>query len=84
MSKLIDELRQYALMTANQIKVDAGSDEILEQKAYERVKTFAGIICPVCWVKEESKSELEIEAYANESNAYKCKKCGFSSIFPKP
>ena len=84
MSALTDELRQHALMTANRMKVDAEKGEESVQKAYERVKSFEGVICPVCWVKDECKSELVTEAKASEANAYKCAKCGFNSVLPKP
>ena len=56
-------------------------DEI--ERAYERVKTLTEANCPACWIKEQRVSELEINAYANEVNSYKCKKCGFSGVFPK-
>ena len=83
MSDLIDELRQHALMCANDIKRlnPERADEV--EKAYARVETFSGINCPACWVKDERTSSLEIEATANEANIYKCRQCGFCGAFPK-
>jgi len=79
----VEELRQHALMCANDIKKlnPEKSDEA--EKAYGRVKTFSGSNCPACWVKDEKSSSLEIEAYANETNFYRCRVCGFGDVFPK-
>ena len=83
MSDLIDELRQHALMCANEIKRlnPEKSDEV--EKAYDRVRTFSGSICPVCWVKDEKSSALKIETEAYETYYYKCGLCGFGGAFPK-
>ena len=83
MSDLVDELRQHALMCANDIKRlnPEKSDEV--EKAYGRVKTFSGNNCPACWVKDDKSSPLEIEVYANEANIYRCRLCGFDGAFPK-
>lgn len=84
MSVTSDELRQYALMTANQTKIDAEANEELVQKAYERVKSFEGVNCPICWVKAGSKFPLKIDAHADNENVYRCQNCGFSSVLPRP
>lgn len=83
MSDLGNELRQHALMCANEIKRlnPDKTDEV--ERAYDRVKTFAGNICPACWVKDEKAFALEVEAYAIEANYYRCRQCGFSGAFPK-
>jgi len=83
MSDLVNELRQYALMCANELKKlnPEKHDEI--ENAYARVKTFTGNICPMCWVNNEKAFSLEIEAKASEANYYRCKQCEFGGIFPK-
>ncbi len=75
MSALMDELRQHALMHANKMQ---------RAEAYSRVKTLPDEACPVCWVEKEDESRLEIEAYATNVNLYRCKKCDFRCVLPKP
>lgn len=81
MSDLVNELGQHALMCANEIKRlnPDKSDEVGE--AYDRVKVFAGNICPACWVKDAQMFVLEIEAVANKAKCYRCRHCGFSGVF---
>jgi hypothetical protein len=83
MSALIEELRQHALMIANEIKRNEKDHERLAEVAYERVKTFDGKVCPQCWVNNGLKSKINIVASANETNSYKCEACSFEGIFPK-
>ena len=84
MSAHIGELRQHALMVANRTKMDASNDDESVRKAYARAKTFDGEACPECWVNDECTSGLVLEAYSGEVNAYKCKRCGFKTVLPKP
>lgn len=83
MSDLINELRQHALMCANEIKRLNPEKSNEAEKAYGRVRTFSGSICPVCWVRDEQSSTLNIETYAKETNYYRCRLCGFGGAFPK-
>ena len=82
MSKLTDELRQHALGCATEIQRE-NPDSPVVVAAYARVKTFAGEICPVCWVTEERNSPLAVETYGAEINCYRCEVCGFGGPFPK-
>lgn len=80
---LINELRQHALMIANEIKRLRPLNVNEIERAYARVKTFDGVKCPKCWVTNEKESELIIDMQANEVNSYKCDQCGFNEILPK-
>lgn len=80
---LIDELKQHALMAANEIKRQARNGDEVVALAYERAKLLDAAICPSCWVRKGDRSELELEASATESNIYKCGKCEFFSALPK-
>lgn len=82
MSELIDELRQHALMCANNAQ-NANPDTDTTRVAYARAKTFTGINCPECWVREEHAFKLEVEAHASDSDLYRCKNCDFEGVFPK-
>lgn len=82
MSDLTDELKQLALMCANDFKRQNPDDSDEVDKAYARVKSFDGVICPVCWVKDGKSISLEVTALASQSNIYKCKLCGFSETLP--
>ena len=83
MSELTDELRQHALMCANKLK-RVNPDGSVANAAYARVKTFAGEMCPWCWVSEGLNIKLEIEARATEVEAYCCNKCSFRAALPNP
>jgi len=82
MSELIDELRQHALMCANDIQ-NSDPDSDASRVAYARVKTFEGINCPKCWVCEQRTIELVIQAHSTNTDFYQCGKCGFSGVFPR-
>lgn len=82
MSDLVDELKQHALMYANEIR-KSNAEESIVHHAYSRIKTLVGNNCPVCWVKSEKSSPLEVTAHAREVDIYKCRECGFSGAFSK-
>lgn len=81
MSDLVDELKQHALMYANEIR-ESNAEKSIVHHAYSRIKTLAGNNCPVCWVKSEKSSPLEV-THAREVDIYKCRVCGFSGAFSK-
>lgn len=78
MRELIDELRQHALICANEIK-RLNSEESVA--AYARAKTLAGAICPVCCVKNGLNIKLEEDIGANATSLYRCNNCGFYGAF---
>lgn len=83
MSDLVDELRQHALECANDIRRINPENSNGVEKAYSQALSFSGSNCPICWVKDEKSSPLEIEAYGDEENIYRCRLCGFGGAFPK-
>ena len=82
MSDLVNELRQHALMYANEIR-KSNAEKSIVHHAYRRIKTLVGNNCPVCWLKSEKSSALEVTAHAREVDIYKCRECGFSGAFSK-
>ena len=83
MAKLVEELRQHALMIANDIRRLHNLDIHNKKAAYQRATSLHSVSCPNCWVKNGETSKLEIDAYANDTNLYICKKCGFNAVLPK-
>lgn len=83
MSGLIEELRQLALMAANDVQWFNKADSDLVSAAYDRVKSLDSIVCPKCLVDEGRTVDLKIEAYALDTNLYVCRKCKFKAVLPK-
>ena len=81
-SDLVNELRQHALMYANEIR-KSNAEKCAVHQAYGRIKTLIGNNCPICWLKSEKASALEVTAHAREVDIYKCRECGFSGAFSK-
>lgn len=82
MREPIDELRQRALICANEIK-RLNSEESVANAAYARAKTLAGAICPDCCVKDGLNIKLEEDVGANATSLYRCNNCDFYGAFSK-
>ena len=82
MPDLVNELRQHALMYANEIR-KSNVEKSVVHRAYSRIKTLDGNNCPVCWLKNEKSSALEVTGHARDVDIYKCRECGFSGAFAK-
>ncbi|MDR9437626.1 MAG: hypothetical protein RI563_12160 [Thiohalophilus sp.] len=83
MSKLIEELKQYGVIAANEVKRITLDQIDIVGLVYKRAKQLNSIFCAKCWVIDNVKSQLEIEAFAGECNIYSCDKCDFSAALPK-
>lgn len=86
MSDLLSELRQYALMTANEIK-HLQLDSDVATSAYQRAANYPPqpntTPCPVCWVKNEIITPLVRESWSDNNVAtFKCGICGFGAALP--
>lgn len=81
-SDLVNELRQHALMYANAVR-KSNAEKSVVHHAYGRIKTLVGNNCPICWLKSEKASALEVTSHAREVDIYKCRECGFSGAFSK-
>jgi len=83
MSKIIAELKQHGVIATNKVKRNSPDQIEVVEIAYKRAKELNSIICPRCWVINNVKSLLEIEAFAEECNVYRCAKCNFNAALPK-
>lgn len=82
MSDLVSELRQHALMYANEVR-KSNAEKSVVHPTYGRIKTLVSNNCPIYWLKSEKVSALEVTSHAREVDIYKCRECGFSGAFSK-
>ena len=82
MSDVINELRQHALICANEVKRWNPDDSDKVEKAYMLAKVFSGKHCPTCWVKDEKAILLGVRTSGCNTNYYRCERCKFSGVFP--
>lgn len=82
---IVSQLKEYAMVTADDMAVDNASDEFTEelQAAFERAMDFSKVICPVCWVKNNESSALNTQTKSETTESYCCGKCGFDEEFEK-
>jgi hypothetical protein len=82
---IISQLKEYAMITADDMVVDKTGHEFTEelQAAFERAMEFSKIICPVCWVKNNESSELNTAGKSDSAEIYKCEKCDFEEELDK-
>ncbi len=81
----MSQLKEYAMVTADDMVVDNAGDEFTAdlQAAFERAMDFSGVICPVCWVKNNESSPLNRENKSETSESYRCEKCAFDEELEK-
>jgi hypothetical protein len=82
---IISQLKEYAMITADDMVVDKTGHEFTEdlQAAFERAMDFSKLICPVCWVKNDESSTLIIENKSDTTESYSCEKCDFNEELEK-
>ncbi|PTR10498.1 hypothetical protein C8R32_10124 [Nitrosospira sp. Nsp5] len=88
MSDIVNELRQHALICANEIKKWNPDDSNKVERAYGLAEMFAGNHCPTCWVKDEKAMLLTVLTsnfltFRTVTKYYRCGRCKFSCVFPK-
>jgi len=83
-SDVVSELREHALMCANEVKRWNPHDSNKVEKAYTLANIFSGHHCPRCWVNDEKAMLLGVLASSLNTNYYRCERCKFSGVFPTP
>ena len=82
---VINQLKEYAIVTADDMHIDVTGGEFTEevQSAYQRAMEFSELICPVCWVKDNKASTLNISGKSDSTALYECSICGFNEELEK-
>ena len=82
---VINQLKEYAIVTADDMHIDNTGGEFSEevQSAFQRAMDFSELICPVCWVKDNHVSTLDVSEKSGSTSIYECSKCGFNEELEK-
>ncbi len=82
---IITQLKEYAVITADDMQIDKTGHEFTDdiQLAFQRAMDFAQVICPVCWVKNNESSSLNVSNKSDTIESYECGSCGFNEELEK-